>query len=221
MKITNLGIYYLNIETQINSNTVNIIINPFNKFKNIKKTPITKGDVVIITNPTNEHCNNIDVVKPKDKKLIVINKPGEYDVSNSYIQVTEIDNNSESYLVSIDVERIKIGLIGMSKNISSTEKRIDFFNGIDIMFVPVGGGDVFAPEEAFKIINQIEPRIVIPVAYKSKGIISYPHAKNYAEDFIKHIGEKNTEITDKLKIKEENLPQSETKAVILKSKNKE
>ena len=219
MKITNLGIYYINIEAQINGEMVNIAINPFNKFKNIKRVPTTKGDVVIITNPTNEYCNNIDVVKPKEKKLIIIDKPGEYDVSNSYIQVTEIDNHSESYLVSIDVERIKVGLIGMTKNISSTEKHIDFFNGIDILFIPAGGGDIFTPEEALKIINQIEPRIVIPVAYKDKSTTAYPTAKNYAEDFIKQIDEKNIEIVDKLKIKEESLPQSETKAIILKSKN--
>ena len=75
----------------------------------------------------------------------------------------------------------------------------------DILFIPVGGGNVIDEEKAVKIINQIEPRIVIPMHYKKP------------DDFLKEIGEK-VQPEEKLTIKKKDLPSAEdTKVVVLKT----
>jgi L-ascorbate metabolism protein UlaG (beta-lactamase superfamily) len=38
---------------------------------------------------------------------------------------------------------------------------------IDILFVPIGGGDTLTPADAYKLAMQIEPKIVIPTHFSS------------------------------------------------------
>ncbi len=216
MKISNLGIYYINIESQINDDVVSIAINPYS----IVKPPSTvKADIIISTNPNSELCNNYKAVKPKKESLFIIDKPGEYDIQQSYIQILDINEDEHNTLSAvIDTERIKIGVIGFTKDIKKIEKNINFFNNVDILIIPTGGGDVLDPENALTITNQIEPRVVIPVAYKDKNIPQFKLASEPVDSFIKQIGEKNCETTAKLKIKEESLPQNETKTIIISGK---
>jgi len=76
--------------------------------------------------------------------------------------------------------------------------------------IPVGGNYTINYEEAVSFINQIEPKIIIPMHY------ALPHLKiklDPLEKFIKAIGKK-PEMIDKLIIKKNNLPE-EAKLVVL------
>ena len=37
---------------------------------------------------------------------------------------------------------------------------------VDVLFVPIGGGDGLTPTGATEVIGQIEPRLVIPMRYR-------------------------------------------------------
>ena len=92
----------------------------------------------------------------------------------------------------------------------------------DIMFLPVGGPaspgqggrDTIDGETAAKLVNEIEPRIIIPMHYKISGL----KAKlDGVEAFMKEMGEK-VEPEEKLTIKKSGLPNAEeSKIVILKT----
>ena len=83
---------------------------------------------------------------------------------------------------------------------------------IDILILPVGGNTVLSASAASKIVNEIEPKIVIPSHYKIPGLIFDLDA---IEKFIKEMGGKKEEM-EKLTVKKKELAEDEgTKVVIL------
>lgn len=137
------------------------------------------------------------------EKVFNISGPGEYEFKG--ICVKGIWVNPENTIYVVDWEGMKLAHMG---NFSEKELRSETQEEIgtpDILFIPVGGNNVIDEEKAVKIINQIEPRIVIPMNYKK------------VDDFLKEIGEKVAP-EEKLTIKKKDLPNAEdTKVVVLKT----
>ena len=67
-----------------------------------------------------------------------------------------------------------------------------------------------------KGINEIEPRIVIPMCYK---IPKLDIKVEGAEKFLKAIGAHDVAAVDKLTIKKKDLPQEETKVILMETVN--
>lgn len=68
------------------------------------------------------------------------------------------------------------------------------------------------PKKAVEVVSQIEPRIVIPMHYKTPGLKIDLKA---VDEFIKELGLKPT-YEEKLKISKKDLPAEEMELVILK-----
>ncbi len=147
-----------------------------------------------------------------DDKIFKITGPGEYEFSGVYIKGVRVSNDNTIYV--IDWEGMKLAHMG---NFGEKELKSEIQEQIgspDILFIPVGPafakasagkGEIIDAEKAVKIINQIEPRIVIPMNYKKP------------DDFLKEIGEK-VQPEEKLTIKRKDLPNAEdTKVVVLKT----
>jgi L-ascorbate metabolism protein UlaG (beta-lactamase superfamily) len=92
-----------------------------------------------------------------------------------------------------------------------TDEQIGELGEVDILFVPVGGGDVLAPGPAADLVSRIEPRVVIPMHYKDDGLSLKADG---VEKFIKASGLK-AENVDKLKLAKKDLPQDDTKLYVL------
>ncbi|MFH1430187.1 MAG: MBL fold metallo-hydrolase [Candidatus Uhrbacteria bacterium] len=78
---------------------------------------------------------------------------------------------------------------------------------VDICFVPIGGNGVLGAKEAGETIEQLEPRIVIPIQYGVKGT-KLPY--DGPEAFCKEYGCSLKEVEDRLKIVEKDMPSDET-----------
>jgi hypothetical protein len=89
---------------------------------------------------------------------------------------------------------------------------IEGLGKVDILFIPVGGNKFYldAPA-ATELINEIEPRIIIPIAYECD---TDPNAAPVSV-FIKEIGLKSETSDKKLIIKAKDLPQEEMKVITL------
>jgi len=96
------------------------------------------------------------------------------------------------------------------------EESLEKVSNADILFIPIGGNYTISSEEAVSLINQIEPKIVIPMHYKIKGS---KIKLDTEEKFLKAFSKK-PEVLDKLSVRKTQLPQ-ETKLVILKPSNKQ
>jgi L-ascorbate metabolism protein UlaG (beta-lactamase superfamily) len=127
------------------------------------------------------------------------------------VMIMSFPSANGSLIFKLNSEQLNVvhlGKLNKKPEISELEK----VGSIDILILPVGGGkDYLSPEDAASIITALEPRVVIPIAYQCD---SDKNAKPVSE-FIKESGLKPDSTEKKLIIKKKDLPQEETKLIIL------
>jgi L-ascorbate metabolism protein UlaG (beta-lactamase superfamily) len=192
---------------------------------------ITTKDAVTITDPFHKDSGltpprgaaDILVLSQKDKSLysatsgisgepFLMDDPGEYDVKG--VTVTGIPLKQEEGYVSvflIESEDIRILNLTHIKEWNMKESEIEELGEIDILILPVGGNTVLSASQAAKVVNEIEPKIVIPSHYKMDNLIL---DLDGLEKFIKEMGGKSEEM-EKLTIKKKELTEENIKVVVL------
>lgn len=122
-----------------------------------------------------------------------ISTPGEYESGG--VQMEVIDG-----MIEIFSEKMVIGWIKKAKVLSDRE--LEKLSGIDVLLIGVGGGVFTETKEALEVINQIDPKVVIPMYEKD------------LESFTKEEGIK-AEGQNQFKFTFNDLPSEERKVVIL------
>ncbi len=192
---------------------------------------ITTKEATIITDPFHKDSGltpprgaaEVLILADKNSKLYTatsgisgehfdVTDPGEYDVKG--VTVTGIPLKQEKGYVTvflIESEDIRILNLTHIKEWNMKEDEIEELGDIDILILPVGGNTVLSASAASKVVNEIEPKIVIPSHYKMDDLILDLDAK---EKFVKEMGGKKEEM-EKLMIKKKELQEEGTKLVIL------
>ncbi len=81
------------------------------------------------------------------------------------------DGHSRNLAFVIDIDDIKVCHLGDIQRVPTGDE-VEELSGIDILLVPVGGGRVMGAAKAAEMVSLLEPKIVIPMTYKtdvSKG----------------------------------------------------
>jgi len=177
----------------------------------------TSADIVCITHEHKDH-NNKSLVEGSP---FIISGPGEYEMKGVQIIGIPSFHDSEEgkargrmtlYHITIDeVNIVHLGDLGTML----TKDDIEKLDGVDILMVPVGGVFTITPEEAAKIVAELEPAIVIPMHYKTEK-----HSKTSfgsflpVSAFLKAIGSENITPIPKLSVGKDRLP-TEMQIVVL------
>lgn len=150
----------------------------------------------------------------EDEERFLISSPGEYEIKNVFIKGSPLSFREGLFKTAyfILMEEIKLGYLGEINKKEVKPEIIDLFSEVDILFVPIGGEETLNPEEAFDLINQIKPKIAIPMYYK---IPSLKKKAKTLEEFFRVIGKKIDPL-EKLSIKAKDLNLQETKIIPLK-----
>lgn len=177
----------------------------------------TKADIVTVSHNHFDH-NNISAVGGDP---FVIDGPGEYEVQGINItgiptfhdekQGQECGRNTV-YLIEMDELRIcHLGDLGHILSNETLEK----IDGVDILMIPCGGVFTINSEKAQEVVNQINPKVIIPMHYKIEGLnINLEKV----DQFCQEIGICKAP-QDKLMIKKVSLPpEGEEETIILKKK---
>ena len=151
-----------------------------------------------------------------ESETFVIDGPGEYEAKG--INVMGIADPSPpvggsgqaNTIYSIEMDGIKICHLGFLNKDLDNEK-LSLINEPDIILIPVGANAVLDAETAMKVINKIEPSVVIPMLYNIKDL-KIKRAPLLA--FLKESEAKESS-QPKLIIKKKDLIEEETKIVIL------
>ena len=138
----------------------------------------------------------------------VLSTPGECEVRGVLITAV-YGSEPENLMFRIDSEGLSIGHLGMAKK-PLNERQTELLNGVDILFVPVGNDTCYDAEAAAKVANALEPKVVIPMAFKSDND---PKAKP-VEEFLKEMGVK-VQPEKKLIIKKKTLPEEGTQVMVV------
>ncbi len=192
---------------------VTLAIDPYDKIG--LKMPKFQADILLVSHNHDDH-NNISAIKGNP---FLIDGPGEYEVKNIFIYgITGFHDNKKGAekgkitMYLIESEGIKIAYLSDLGQDTLTEDQLAILEGSDILLVPVGGTYTLNSTGAVKIISQIQPRIVIPMHYKMPGVNLKLEG---VDNFLKEFGVTQPEKLDKLKISKKDLPQEETKVIIL------
>lgn len=215
MIITWYGHACFKIQTkpQRGSEEVTIFTDPFDKKVGLRP-PQGNADVVTISHDHYDH-NNSSTLKGDP---LIINSPGEYSKKN--IQIIGIDSfhddkqgaeRGRNSIFIFESEELKLCHLGDLGHILS-ENQLDQIGEIDILMIPVGGNYTLEAKDAETVIGQLEPKIIIPMHYKTKG------SKidiNDESAFCKEIGGCPNEKVDKLNIKKKDLDKIENKIILM------
>ncbi|MDQ2959976.1 MAG: MBL fold metallo-hydrolase [Candidatus Dormibacteraeota bacterium] len=90
--------------------------------------------------------------------------PGEFEVRG--VTVHGIDAGEGHTLMRIEIDDVVVVSLGRFDR-QLTEDEVDALGHVDVLVVPVGGGDALAPQAASKLVNAVEPAIVVPVRYRN------------------------------------------------------
>lgn len=211
MQIQWLGQSCFKIQTKNSAGEITIITNPLLAASGLKM-PRLQADIITLSNEEYSKESNGFKGDP-----FIIYEPGEYETKEVFIYGLlgwrDENKNSASgqnilYRLTLeDLNLVHLGDLAQELNDEQLEK----LNNVDILLLPVGGPPSLSPQKAQELIAEVEPRIVIPMNYKIPGL---KVKANSLDDFLKITGLPSEKI-EKFKINKKNLPQEETRIIVL------
>jgi len=186
MKIKNLGWSSFLLST----GDISILTDPLALGESGLSFNKSKADVVLFTGKDLRGIENIlqeknllKKVEPDHREEVIeISSPGEYEIGGMMIRR---DVDCPFYTIDEAVLRVVyMGLVDNSLDVSQTKDLGD----VDVLILPIGNGDLFIDYEKIeKILNYIDPTILLPCAYKQEGLKMGKELKS-KEEFIKYFG---------------------------------
>jgi L-ascorbate metabolism protein UlaG (beta-lactamase superfamily) len=147
-----------------------VFIDPFDKSVGLRP-PQGQANAVFITHNHPDH-NNFSALKGDP---MIIDTPGEYSIKG--INVTGIDifhgefqagKKEHNTIFIMEVEDMKICHVGdLGEDIAP--ETLEMIEGVDVLFIPVGGKYTIGGKKAAEICRKTEPKIIIPMHYKMNG----------------------------------------------------
>ncbi len=155
--------------------------------------------------------NGADQVTHGSKEPFVVQGPGEYEFGNVTARgygVKTIYEGVERYntIYQVRLEEINMVFLGALGTSEIEPKILGEFGDIDILFLPIGGGDVLDVPPATKLAVKLEAKLIIPMHYDQTSL----------KTFLKEIGVDSKTPVDKLTIKKKDVSIMEGEVVVFK-----
>lgn len=214
MILTWLGHSCFKLQDKIGPDGVTVVTDPFGKQFGLK-APNCEADIITVSHDHEDH-NNVSALRGNP---FVVNCAGEYDIKNVLIEGVDSfhddvqgSGRGRNLIFRFEIDDISVvhlGDLGQSLDDAQLEK----LAGTDILLIPVGGKYTLDAKKAVDVIAQIEPRIVVPMHYKTDELKI--EGLDGVDKFIKEFG-LTPSYEEKLKISKKDLPQEDMELVILK-----
>lgn len=188
-----------------------IAANPFGK--NSKFKQIRFGARIGLVSVNHHDYNGVENLSHGDKIPFVISGPGEYEVGGVAISgflATKPFGADGLFntIYTIELEGIRLCLLGALSSAELTSEQVEGIGEVDIVFVPISGGDLLTPADAEKIAVSLGAKLVIPLAWES--IEDKP-----LKLFLKEAGAEGLKPVDKLTLKKKDIEGKEGEVVLL------
>jgi L-ascorbate metabolism protein UlaG (beta-lactamase superfamily) len=193
-------------------NFVTVVTDPFDN-KVVGYEPLKlKAEIVTVSHDASGH-NYSDAVKGSTH---VLTGPGEFEIGGVFITAVQTDNGKKSKdkvrntVYVFDYDGITVAHLGDLQQIP-TQSEIELLGTVNVLIIPVGGGNSLNAAKAAEVVSMLEPNLVIPMHYDT------PDSKIKLEDlnkFIKEMGLSKQDAQPSLKVTRSSLP-SETHVVVL------
>ena|SRR3989338_4144387 len=186
-----------------------IITDPFSASESGLTAPRGGASIVLISKDNKLH-NNIDGITGEPK---ILRNPGEFDINGVHIRgIYDGGRGDGTIIFHIEVDGVKIGFLGGLVSRELTEQQLEDLNGVDVLLIPVGGKEkVCNWEWASHIVQQIEPRFVVPCFFKQPGL---KFDLDSPEKFVKELGNEPQNL-ERLTLKPKDVAGDITQVVLL------
>ena len=187
---------------------VELLINPYSSIAGLPKLRKQQASIVLVSLDNKEYYGK----ETHDEKALVIQTPGEYEMRGILINAREVGStNAPLILYRLDIGNVSLGYIGGLSAVINGEA-VEHIEGVDALVIPVGGKGVVSAKDAVRMISELEPRIVIPIEYRSTR---FPIGRESVEAFLREVGAKGVTPVPKLKVTRKDLPVDDRKVVLL------
>jgi len=167
------------------------------------------ADVVTVSHREENHAA-VDAVGGSPK---VVEGPGEYEINGAMIQGVATGRDTErplrggrntAYLIRLD-EVVVCHLGDLRQRL--TAEQVEVLKDPDVLLIPVGGHCTIGATEAAEVVSQLEPRLVIPMHYKTSAV-ELP--LETAERFFREMAAAEVALQPKLVVTPSSVPEQTT-----------
>lgn len=181
---------------------VHVVLDPYDNATGLRMPRTLAADVVFMSAPNETHGNREAI----PGEPFVIDMPGEYEVKGVMFDARPTtDHNERQMILRVHSEGMTVGFLGGLARVL-TDEELELLEGVDILILPTGGNGVLSPEDAAKVLREVEPRVVIPVMVEEEGL---KRKLASVAAFKKAIGGIRTEQSNKFKMTQVKLPQDD------------
>lgn len=186
-----------------------LAFNPISKQSKLESTKY--GSDVAFVSLWHPDFNGVEQVTHGSKEPFVVDTPGEYEMGSVTARgfgVKTTYDKQETYntIFQVQMEEMNLVFLGALGDPEIDPKILAELSDIDILFLPIGGGDVLSVPQASKLATKLEAKLIIPMHYDAAT----------SKLFLKEEGEENLKPVDKLTLKRKDVAAMDGTIAILK-----
>lgn len=212
--------YYGSLCVKAQIGDVSVSFNP--PLRSDGKTPRFSSNVALFS--TREKDQHFSHSSP-EKDVFIIDGPGEYEVGGIFIKGVLVEKEEDGKPARTDEDRggkkmntvysvlfddINLCHLGAISTSDLKPEALEALGSVDILFVPIAGGNVATPGIASKLATSFQPHIVVPLYGTDKG-----EDVSALKLFLKEEGAEDIKPVDKLTIKKKDIEGKDEEVVVL------
>ncbi len=201
--------------------TLAVVTDPFDASTG-QEPPKLRADVVTISRDDPAHNNIAAVIGAQRGDVRVVRGPGEYEMGGVFITGVSMKTEAKKGVTpqrgtvyAFNFEGLNVLHLG-GLSFVPPQAQIEALETVDVLLVPVGGGDGLSAAQASEIISLIEPSVVVPMNYRVSGAADGRKLDGVSK-FLKEMGLSEAKTQDALKVAKSSLPE-DTQVVLLEVK---
>ena len=176
------------------------------------------GADIVLVSLNHSDMNGVEQTSRGEKEPFIIKGPGEYEIQGVFVKglpsVSKYDGEEKlNTIYTVHLENINLCFLGALSKADLPNETKAGLDGVDILFVPIGGEGVLSPAEAYKLAVSLEPAIIIPMNYPSSAL--GPSGDKALKAFLKEGGEEGMKPIEKLTIKKKDLENKKGDIIVL------
>lgn len=137
------------------------------------KVPELCADIVTVSHDHFDH-NNLAMIK---SNFTAVRERGQFNIDGIKIKGTKTYHDpqqgalrGENTVYTYNIDGVNVCHLGDLGH-ELTQEQLKSIGKVDILMIPVGGLYTIDGEEAAKVVNQLNPKVVIPMHYKTEVLI--------------------------------------------------
>lgn len=202
--IMELTWYGLSCFRLVERNLSTVVTDPFGEASGLM-LPRVKADIVTRSNEL--------VDGEIGGKVRTLTGPGEYEIGGVFITGIASRGKARNTIFRINMNGVTVVHVGRMTKLP-TQPQIEALGEVNVLLLPVGGGNRLNGVQAAELVALIEPNIVVPMHFAQEGVTK---ELDGVEKFLNELGSADLEPTTSLRVSSGS-SSDETRVVLLTPK---